>query len=72
MAIDSRVAFNNRAVELGISSEDIEALSTAGINSYATYAYCCNFQPGQSDDTSLTQFLTAALGAEPPAAAISN
>ena len=72
MAIDSRVAFNNRAVELGISSEDIEALSTAGINSYATYAYCCNFQPGQSDDTSLTQFLTAALGAEPPAAAISK
>ena len=35
----------------------------------ATYAYCCTFQPGQTDDTALTNFLGTALGAVPNAAA---
>jgi hypothetical protein len=56
MAIDSKVAFQNRAAELGIEEADIEALADKGINSYATYAYCCTFQPGQTDDTALTIF----------------
>ena len=68
MAIDSKVAFQNRAAELGIEEADIEALADKGINSYATYAYCCTFQPGQTDDTALTNFLTTALGAAPDAA----
>ena len=65
MAIDSRIAFQNRAAELGIEQDDIEALAEKGINSYATYAYCCTFQPGQTDDTALTNFLGTALGAVP-------
>ena len=69
MAIDSRVAFQNRAAELGIEQDDIEALAEKGINSYITYAYCCTFQPGQTDDTALTNFLGTALGAAPNAAA---
>ena len=39
MAIDSKVAFQNRALELGIDQLEIDALDAAGINSYATYAY---------------------------------
>ena len=69
MAIDSRVAFQNGAAELGIEQDDIEALAEKGINSYATYAYCCTFQPGQTDDIALTNFLGTALGAIPNAAA---
>lgn len=72
MAIDSQVAFKNRALELGIANEEIEALVAADITSYATFAYCCNFQPGQSDDTALTAFLTTALGAPPSAASASK
>ena len=34
MAIDSRVAFQNRAAELGIEQDDIEALAEKGINNY--------------------------------------
>ncbi|CAL1152867.1 unnamed protein product, partial [Cladocopium goreaui] len=64
-----RVAFQNRAVELGIAQADVEALSDSGINSYATYAYCCTFQPGQTDDTALTTFLATVLGNTPDAAA---
>ena len=69
MAIDSKVAFQNRAVEIGIAQADVDALSDSGINSYATYAYCCTFQPGQTDDTALTTFLATALGNAPDAAA---
>ena len=69
MAIDSKVAFQNRAVELGIAQADVDALSDSGISSYATYAYCCTFQPGQTDDTALTTFLATALGSAPDAAA---
>ena len=72
MAIDSKVAFTNRALELGITDAEIEALKGANINSYATYAYCCNFQPGQADDAPLTAFLTTTLGAEPSASVASK
>ena len=56
MAIDSKVAFQNRALELGIDQLEIDALDAAGINSYATYAYCSTYQPGQNDDTALIGF----------------
>ena len=69
MAIDSKVAFQNRALELGITQADLETLADSGINSYAAYAYCCTYQPGQNDDTALTNFLATALGAPPSAAA---
>lgn len=72
MAIDSKVAFANRALELGVSTAHVDALALAGINSYGAYAYCCNFQPGQSDDTALTTFLTDVLGAEPRASEASK
>ena len=68
MAIDSKVAFQNRALELNISQANIDALTTAGISSYATLAYCCAFQPGQADDTPLTDFLVNTVGVDNSAA----
>lgn len=65
MASDSKVAFKNQALELGVTNEDIESLSAAEFVSYAIYAYCGIFRSGQSDDSALTLFLTTALGAEP-------
>ena len=49
-----------------------DALVAVDITSYATFASCCNFQPGQSDDSALTAFLTTALGAVPLAAVASK
>ena len=68
MAIDSKVAFQNRALELNISQANIDALNTAGKSSYATFAYCCTFQPGQADDTPLTDFLVNTVGVDNSAA----
>ena len=68
MAIDSKIAFQNRALELGIDQTEVDALEVAGINSYATYAYCSTYQPGQNDDTALIAFLTTMFGNAPSAA----
>ena len=62
MALDSRVAFQTRAKQLGVEQAAVDALGAKGIVSYATYAYCCTFQPGQVDDTALRDFLKDALG----------
>ena len=72
MALDSKVAFQTRAKQLGVEQAAIDALEAKGIASYATYAYCCTFQPGQVDDTALRDFLKDALGAEPDTATSSK
>ena len=72
MALDSKVAFQARAIELGVTQADVTALETKAITSYATYAYCCTFQPGQVDDSALKDFLNDALGAAPDAASMSR
>ncbi len=68
MALGSRVAFQNRAKELGVDQGAIDLLELKGTNSFGAYAYCCTFQPGQSDDTALKAFLSDAPGAAPEAA----
>eukprot|EP00435_Cladocopium_sp_Y103_P034661 s1851_g9.t1 len=72
MAVDSKVAFQNRPLELNISQADIDALATSGITTYATFAYCCTYQPGQGDDTPLTDFLTNTVGVNAGAATASK
>ena len=56
MALGSKVAYQARAKELGIDQAAIDALEAKSIISYATYAYCCTFQPGQVDDSALKVF----------------
>ena len=49
MAIDSKVAFQNRALEFGIEQANIDTLANEGIVSYATYAYCCTHRRPRND-----------------------
>ena len=72
MALDSKASFQQRAAQVFISNEEIEKLEAAGIDTYAKYAFCCNFQPGSQDDTPLFNFIEAALGAKPSGASASN
>ena len=62
MALDSKVAFQARAIELGVSQADVAALEAKGITSYATYAYCCTFQPGQVEGSTCLQVDLTLLG----------
>ena len=65
MALDSKVAFLQRAAQIEISNQDIDALELAGVDTFAKYAFCSEYQPGQQDEKPLVNFLEAALGVAP-------
>eukprot|EP00435_Cladocopium_sp_Y103_P075161 s737_g54.t1 len=72
MALESEAAFQSRALEIGITSEDLALLKTGGINSYSRYAFCCAYQPGSGNEDVLFTHLEAILGVKPHAAEASN
>jgi len=72
MALDSEAAFQSKALEVGISSADVQALKTGGINSYSRYAFCCAYQPGSGNEDVLFDYLESILGAKPAGADASN
>ena len=65
MALDSKVAFLQRAAQIEISNQDIDALELAGVDTFAKYAFRSEYQPGQQDEKPLVNFLEAALGVAP-------
>ena len=68
MALDSKVAFQQRAAQCLIPLSSIDALEANGIDTYATFAFCCNYQPGSQDDGPLFDYLERVLGSRPDAA----
>eukprot|EP00435_Cladocopium_sp_Y103_P004637 s5022_g1.t1 len=72
MALESEAAFQSRALEIGITSEDLTLLKTGGINSYSRYAFCCAYQPGSGNEDVLFTHLETILGVKPQAAEASN
>jgi len=72
MALDSRVAFKERALELGIDNDDLTALAAGGIGSFSEYAFCCAHQPGAQSDDLLFNHLETILGTKPAGASASN
>lgn len=72
MALDSEAAFQTRASEIGISTDDLTALKTGGINSYSRYAFCCAYQPGSNSEDALFDHLENILGTKPTGASASN
>ena len=65
MALDSRISFRQRAIQIGVDSDDVDALQTSGIDTFAKYAFCSPFQPGSADEKPLLTFLEEALGEAP-------
>ena len=71
MALDSTVAFRQRAKEVGIEAADLVALERAGISTFSQLAFCCAYQPGGQDDTALFDHLARVLGSRPDNASAS-
>ena len=65
MALDSRAAFKERALEVGISATDITALGNGGIATFSQFAFCCAYQPGAQTDGPLFDHLELVLGTRP-------
>ena len=72
MALGSRVAFQQRAAQVDIPAAEIDALEEAGIDTFAKYAFCSQYQPGAPDERPLTEFLRNALGEAPTEAMMSK
>lgn len=66
MALDSTVAFAQRAQQCGLPQESINKMREDGIATFAQYAFCCTYQPGGMDESSLFSRLKKALGSEVP------
>ena len=69
MALDSRVAFQQRAVQCGVPQAGVDELETNRITTFAQFAFCCAYHPGAQDDTPLLVALEGYLGARPQGAA---
>ena len=65
MALDSKAAFKERALEVGITNADITALETGGIATYSQFAFCCAYSPGAQSDAPLLDHLEEVLGTKP-------
>ena len=72
MALDSKIAFQQRALQCGIAQAEIEHLEMAGIFTYAQFAFCSPYQPGALNDGPLLDELENCLGARPQGAAAAN
>ena len=72
MALDSKAAFQLRASEIGIGSDDITRMEDGGIASFSQFAFCCSYQPGGSSEEALFDHLESVLGTKPTGASAAN
>ena len=72
MALDSKAAFRQRAVEAAIPDAEIDALAAGGIETFAQFAFCTSYQPGTGSDDALFDHLKHILGAKPTGAKASH
>ena len=72
MSIDSKASFSQRAAEVGLTEAQITALKNAGVDTFATYAFCASYQPNQPNDNALVRFLTDTFGENPNAGTLAS
>lgn len=71
MALDSRIAFQQRAAQCGIPQAEVDQLDITGISTYAQFAFCFTYHPGAQNDGPLLDALEQCLGTRPQGAAAS-
>eukprot|EP00439_Symbiodinium_sp_Y106_P005266 s11775_g1.t1 len=63
--LDSEVEFQRRALQLGVTQANIEAVVAAGFKTFGQYAFSVPYQPGSADESPLVDLLTTCLTREP-------
>ncbi|CAE7237649.1 unnamed protein product [Symbiodinium sp. CCMP2456] len=69
--LDSEVEFKRRALQLGVSSSNIDSLIASGFKTFGQYAFSVPNQPGSADESPLVDLLTSSLSGEPDAGQLS-
>lgn len=62
---DSIAVFLSRATAVGLHDDIVQKFKTAGIDTMAKYAFCCNYAPGSSDDKAFKDVLAKIVGRDP-------
>ena len=55
--LDSEVEFKRRALQLGVSSTNVDALASAGFKTFGQCAFSVPYQPGSADESPLVDLL---------------
>lgn len=58
---ESTAVFEARALEIGVSQDDLDKLKEKGVATFGQYAFICPFAPGSTDEKLLTDALTDIL-----------
>ena len=51
--LESAAVFASRALQVGMTEDELNALIAAKYDTMGRFAYCCNYQPAQPDETPL-------------------
>ena len=54
-ALDSAAVFRARALGIGLTAADVDAMAARGWSSYSTFGHASSAIPGQTDDTAFTR-----------------
>ncbi|CAE7660014.1 unnamed protein product [Symbiodinium sp. CCMP2592] len=69
--LDSEVEFKRRALQLGVTQANINAVVAAGFKTFGQYAFSIPYQSGSADESPLVDLLTTCLTREPEAGQLS-
>ena len=64
--LDSVAVFEARALEIGLSTEELERICARQWNTLGKLAFSCNYIPGGSDDSGLMKLAALITGVSSP------
>ena len=65
-SIDSPAVFDERALAIGLTSTQLDALHAADLTTLAKLAFSCSYQPGSADDSTFRALLDVIFTAPGP------
>ena len=66
--LDSEAVFASRALEIGLTRDEIATITRLGWSTYGKLAFASNYTPGQADERPVLELAAAITGRTPPPA----
>ena len=61
-SLDSAAVFEARALEIGVTPQELEVMRSRNYNSFGKFSFATNFVPGQADETPLVRLARIITG----------
>ena len=63
--LESKAAFHARAKEIGLNDAEIAVLASESHDTFGTFAFACNYVPGQADESALLELAARITSTDP-------